>query len=168
MPTATTSQQRRREVGSDGAIDLTVETTRNAQEIVIRSLGATMNTARIFTDVSQRVGRELTALTMASVKQALRMMAEMQGSTLEAFQATLGPWSESTPATQGWHRLVDSSASAFGRFAESMQSTAEEGTERIMRAVNTMADQVKENTSEIGHIVEVESDRIARATSTRS
>lgn len=168
MPTATTTtQQGRRGVGSDEAADLSVETTRNAQEIFVRSLGASMNTARIFTIVGQRVGRELATLTMAGMKQALQMTAEVQGSALDVFQATLSPWSQGASA-QGWQRLLDGSATALGHFAESMQSTAEEGTERIMRAVNTMADQVKENTSEIGHVIEVESDRTARAASARS
>jgi hypothetical protein len=40
------------------------------------------------------------------------------------------------------------------RFAETMQGTAEEGTERIKQAVDVMADQIKEGTTQLGQAVE--------------
>ncbi|MDQ1504570.1 MAG: hypothetical protein QOD57_2297, partial [Actinomycetota bacterium] len=100
-------------------------------------------------------------------KQMLQMMAEMQGSTLDALQAGLVPWAEGSPAYRGWQRLVDGGAQAVSRFAETMQGTAEEGTERIKQAVDVMADQIKEGTVQLGQTVEDETNR-TRAAASRS
>jgi hypothetical protein len=166
MATTTTTQARRRNGNTDDA-ELTMEATRNAQETLIRSLRAGVDTALTFSDVSQRVGRELMSLTVTGAKQMLQLMAEMQGSALDAVQAGMVPWSDAHPARQGWHRLVDGSAQAVSRFAETMQGTAEEGTERIKQAVDLMADHIKEGTTELGKAVEEESNR-TRAAAARS
>jgi hypothetical protein len=102
------------------------------------------------------------SLTVTGAKQMLQMMAEMQGSTLDALQAGL-VGSEGNPAFRGWQRLVDGSAQAVSRFAETMQGTAEEGTERIKQAVDVMADQIKEGTVQLGQTAEEESNRTRTA-----
>ena len=168
MATTTTTQARRRNGGTpDDAAEFGMEATRNAQETLIRSLRTGVDTALTFADVGQRVSRELMSLTVTGTKQMLQLMAEMQGSTLDALQAGLVPWSDGHPASRGWQRLVDGSAQAVSRFAETMQGTAEEGTERIKRAVDVMADQIKEGTTQLGQAVEEESNR-TRATASRS
>jgi hypothetical protein len=133
----------------------------------MRSLRTGVDTAMSFADVSQRVSREIMSLSVTSAKQMLQLMAEVQGATLDAFQSATVPWSEGNAAFRGWQRIVDGSAQAVGRFAETMQGTAEEGTERIKRAVDVMADKVKENTSQLGQTVEEESNR-SRAAASRS
>jgi hypothetical protein len=168
MATTTSTPTRRRNGGTpDEAADFGMEATRNAQETLLRSLRTGVDTALTFTDVSQRVSRELLSLTVTGAKQMLQMMAEMQGSTLDALQAGLVPWAEGSPAYRGWQRLVDGSAHAVGRFAETMQGTAEEGTERIKQAVDVMADQIKEGTVQLGQTVEDETNR-TRAAASRS
>jgi hypothetical protein len=167
MATTTSTPARRRNGGApDDGAQFGVEATRNAQETLMRSLRTGVDTALTFTDVSQRVGRELMSLTVTGAKQMLQMMAEMQGSTLDALQAGL-VGSEGNPAFRGWQRLVDGSAQAVSRFAETMQGTAEEGTERIKQAVDVMADQIKEGTVQLGQTVEDETNR-TRAAASRS
>jgi hypothetical protein len=166
--TTTTTQSRRRNGGTpDEAAEFGMEATRNAQETMLRSLRAGVDTALTFTDVGQRVGRELLSLTVTGAKQMLQMMAEVEGSTLDALQAGLVPWTDGHPAYRGWQRLVDGGAQAVSRFAETMQGTAEEGTERIKQAVDVMADQIKEGTVQLGQTVEDETNR-TRAAASRS
>jgi hypothetical protein len=167
MATTTSTPTRRRNGGApDDGAQFGVEATRNAQETLMRSVRTGVDTALTFTDVSQRVGRELMSLTVTGAKQMLQMMAEMQGSTLDALQAGL-VGSEGNPAFRSWQRLVDGSAQAVSRFAETMQGTAEEGTERIKQAVDVMADQIKEGTVQLGQTVEDETNR-TRAAASRS
>lgn len=168
MATSTTTQTRRRNGGTaDETTDFGIEATRNAQEMLVRSLRTGVDTALTFADVGRQVTGELVGLSVAGTKQMLQMWAEMQGSLLEALQAGLVPWSEGSPAYRGWQRLVDGSAHAVNRFAETMQGTAGEGTERIKRAVDVMADQIKEGTSQLGQTAEEETNR-TRAAASRS
>lgn len=169
MAASTTTQTRRRNNGgtADETTDFGMEATRNAQEMLIRSLRTGVDTALSFADVGRQVTGELVGLGVTGTKQMLQMWAEMQGSLLEAFQSGLVPWSEGSPALRSWQRLVDGSAHAVNRFAETMQGTAEEGTERIKRAVDVMADQIKEGTSQLGQTVEEETNR-TRAAASRS
>ena len=165
MATSTT-QTRRRSNGNGNAeetAEFGMEATRNAQETLLRSLRAGVDTALSFADVSQRVSREIMSLSVTGTKQMLQLMAEVQGSTLDALQSAVVPWSEGNPAFRGWQRIVDGSASAVSRFAETMQGTAEQGTERIKRAVDVMADQIKEGSKEMGQAVEEESNRTRAA-----
>lgn len=168
MATSTTTQTRRRNGGTaDETTDFGMEATRNAQEMLIRSLRTGVDTALTFADVGRQVTGELVGLSVTGTKQMLQMWAEMQGSLLEALQSGLVPWSEGSPAFRGWQRFVDGSAHAVNRFAETMQGTAEEGTERIKRAVDVMADQIKEGTGQLGQTVEEETNR-TRAAASRS
>jgi hypothetical protein len=168
MATSTTTQARRRNGGTpEGQAELGLEATRNAQETLLRSLRTGVDTALTFGDVGTRVGRELVDLTVTGAKQMLQLWAEMQGSMLDALQSSIVPWSDNSPAVRGWQRLVDGSASAVSRFAETMQGTAEEGTERIKQAVDVMADQIKEGTAQLGQTVEEETNR-TRAAASRS
>jgi len=169
MATSTTTQNRRRNGGSaeDDAAEFGMEATRNAQETLMRSMRTGVDTALTFADVGQRVTREIMTLTVTGAKQMLQMWAEMQGSMLDALQAGVAPWAEESPAARGWKRLVDGSAHAVNRFAETMQGTAEEGTERIKQAVGVMADQIKEGTAQLGQTVEEETNR-TRAAASRS
>ena len=168
MATSTTTQARRRNGGNaDEAAEFGMEATRNAQEMLLRSMRTGVDTALTFADVGQQVSRELVGLSVTGAKQMLEMWAQMQGSMLEALQAGFMPWTESSPAFRGWQRLVDGSAHAVNRFAETMQGTAEEGTERIKRAVDVMADQIKEGTVQLGQTVEEETNR-TRAAASRS
>jgi hypothetical protein len=168
MATTTTQNRRRTNGGTpEDSAELGLEATRNAQETILRSLRTGVDTALTFSDVGQRVGRELIELTVTGAKQMLQLWAEVQGSTLDALQSGLVPWADDHPAFRGWQRLVDGSAHAVNRFAQTMQGTAEEGTERIKRAVDVMADQIKEGTAELGQTVEEESNR-TRAAASRS
>ena len=168
MATSTTTQTRRRNGGTaEEATEFGMEATRNAQEMLLRSLRTGVDTTLTFADVGQQVSRELVGLSVTGAKQLLQMWAEMQGSMLEALQAGLVPWTEKSPAFRGWQRLVDGSAHAVNRFAETMQGTAEQGTERIKQAVDVMADQIKEGTVNLGQTVEEETNR-TRAAASRS
>ena len=163
-----TTQARRRNGGSaEDSAEFSLEATRNAQEMLLRSVRTGVDTALTFTDVGSRVGREIVDLTVAGAKQMLQLCAEVQGSMLDALQGSLVPWSDNSPAARGWQRLVDGSAHAVNRFAETMQGTAEEGTERIKKAVDVMADQIKEGTAQLGQTVEEETNR-TRAAASRS
>jgi hypothetical protein len=164
MATSTTTQNRRRNGGTpDEATEFGMEATRNAQETMLRSLRTSVDTALTFADVGQRVSREMATLTVTGAKQMLQLWAEVQGTVLDALQSGLAPWSDGNPAVRGWRRVVDGSAHAVNRFAETMQGSAEEGTERIKRAVDAMADQVKEATNELGQTVEEETNRTRAA-----
>jgi hypothetical protein len=168
MATSTTTQARRRNGGTaDETMEFGMEATRNAQETLLRSLRTGVDTFLTFANVGQQVSRELVGLSVTGAKQMLQLWAEMQGSMLESLQAGLVPWTEGSPAFRGWQRLVDGSAQAVNRFAETMQGTAEEGTERIKRAVDVMADQIKEGTVQLGQTVEEETNR-TRAAASRS
>lgn len=167
---STTTQTRRRTNGNgngDDAIEFGMEATRNAQETMMRSLRTGVDTAMSFADVGQRVSREIVSLSMTGTKQMLQLVAEMQGSMLDALQSGMTPWSENSAGFRSWQRIVDGSAQAVSRFAETMQGTAEEGTERIKRAVDVMADQIKEGTSQLGQTVEEDTNR-TRAAAARS
>jgi hypothetical protein len=168
MASNTTTQSRRRNGGSaDENTEFGMEATRNAQELLIRSLRTGVDTALSFADVSQQVSRELVSLGVTGSKQMLHLWAEVQGAMLDAVQGAAVPWSQGSPAFRGWQRIVDGSAHAVSRFAETMQGTAEEGTERIKRAVDVMADQIKEGTVQLGQAAEEETNR-TRAAASRS
>ena len=156
---ATTQRTRRNgNDRTDETIDwsrgLGMEATRDAQEVLARSLRATVDTVSSFAEVGQRVGRELVSLSVQGTKEALRLFAEVQGSALDAFQAGIGSWAVGQPALATWQRLLDGNAQAYSRFAETVQGTAEEGTERIKEAVEDMAGQVKENSAQFAEIGE--------------
>ena len=168
MASSTTTQARRRNGGTaEEEAELGMEATRNAQELLLRSMRTGVDTALSFADVTQQVSRELVRLNVTGAKQLLQMWAELQGSILDALQGSAVPWTQESPAFRGWQRLVDGSAQAVNRFAETMQGTAEEGTERIKRAVNVMADQIKEGTVQLGQAAEDETNR-TRAAASRS
>jgi hypothetical protein len=169
MATSTSTQARRRNGGShdEETAEFGIEATRDAQETLLRSMRTGVDTALTFSDVGQRVGRELIELTVTGAKQMLQLWAEMQGSMLDALQSSLVPWSDGSPAFRGWRRLVDGSAAAVNRFAGTMQGTTEEGTERIKHAVDAMAEQIKEGTAQLGQTVEDETNR-TRAAASRS
>ena len=166
-PTTTTQARRRNGGTSEETAEFGLEATRRAQETMLRSLRTGVDTALTFGDVGQRVSRELVELTVTGTKQMLQLWAEMQGSVLDALQSSLVPWSDTSPAFRGWQRLVDGGAAAVNRFAETMQGTAGEGTERIKQAVDVMADQIKEGATALGQAVEEETNR-TRAAAARS
>jgi hypothetical protein len=170
MPTST-STRTRRDGGQQDAADwsrhLGLEATRDAQEALGRSMRASVDSMSTFTEVGQRVSRELFSLSVASAKEGLRFWAEVSGSALEAMQTGFGAWTTGQPVIQGWQRLLDGSARAFGRFAETMQGTTEEGTERIKEAVDAMADQVRESSAQLGELGDDLESRRTR-TSTKS
>jgi hypothetical protein len=166
MATSTTTQARRRTNGNgspEETAEFAMEATRHAQETLLRSLRSGVDTALSFADVSQRVSREIMSLSVAGTKQMLQLMAEIQGSALDALQSSVVPWSEGHPAFRGWQRVLDGSASAVSRFAETMQGSAEEGSERIKRAVDVMADQIKEGSKEMAQAVQDESNKTRAA-----
>jgi hypothetical protein len=161
--TSTTQTRRRNGENTEEMAEFGMETTRQAGETLIRSLRAGVDTTLTFADVGQQVSRELVGLTVTGTKQMLQLWAEMQGSMLDALQAGLIPWSDGSRAFRGWQRLVDGGAQAVNRFAETMQGTAEEGTERIKQAVDVMADQIKEGTTQLGQAAEEGSNRTRAA-----
>ena len=164
MAASTSTAARRRNGGNaDEMTEFGTEATRNAQETLLRSMRTGVDTALTFTDVGQRVSRELMTLSVTGAKQMLQMWAEMQGALLDSLQAGVLPLSEDNVAYRGWQRLVDGSAKAVNRFAETMQGTAEEGTERIKRAVDVMADHIKESTVQLGQGIEEETNRTRAA-----
>lgn len=164
MASSTSTQARRRNGGTaDESTEVGIEATRNAQETVLRSVRTGVDTALTFADVGQRVSRELVTLSVTGTKQMLQMWAEVQGTMLDALQAGLVPRADDNVAFRSWQRLVDGSARAMNRFAETMQGTAEEGTERIKRAVDVMADQIKEGTVQLGQGIEEETNRTRAA-----
>jgi hypothetical protein len=167
MATSTsTTQARRRNGGSaDEMTEFGLESTRHAGETLIRSLRTGVDTTLTFADVGQQVSRELVSLSVTGAKQMLQMWAELQGSMLDALQSGLMPWADENPTFRGWRRVVDTGAQAVNRFAETMQGSAEEGTERIKRAVNVMADQIKEGSTQLAKGIEEESNRTQAAAS---
>jgi hypothetical protein len=167
MPTSTRTRRNGggQETG-EWSRSLGLEATRDAQEALGRSMRASVHSMSTFTDVGQRVTRELLALSIASAKEGFRFWADVQGSTLDALQTGFGSWNTGQPALQSWQRLMDGGAQAFGRFAETMQGTTEEGTERIKEAVDAMADQVKESSAELGDLGDDLESRRERSGST--
>jgi hypothetical protein len=171
MPTSTSTRPRRNggtQDAADWSRNLGLEATRDAQEALGRSMRASVDSMSTFSEVGQRVNREIFSLTVASTKEALRFWADVSGSALDALQAGFGAWTTGQPILQGWQRLLDGSARAFGRFAETMQGTTEEGTERIKEAVDAMADQVKESSAHLGELsddIESRRERMSSGTS---
>lgn len=169
---ATTAQRTRRNGGSEGMTEwsttLARETTRDAQEALGRSLQATIDTMATFAEVGQRVGRELLQLSFAGTREALRLGAEVQGSSIDAIGQALSGWSTPQPAMAGWERLLNGSARAFAEFAESVQDKAEQGTERLKEAVDVMAEQVKETSTQLSQLGDVVESERANASRTRT
>jgi hypothetical protein len=152
MPTTRTRRNGGGQETGEWSRSLGLEATRDAQEALGRSMRASVHSMSTFTEVGQRVTRELLSLSIASAKEGFRFWADMQGSALDALQTGFGTWTTGQPAVESWQRLVDGGAQAFGRFAETMQGTTEEGTERIKEAVDAMADQVKESSAQLGEL----------------
>jgi hypothetical protein len=168
---ATTAQRTRRNGGSEGMTQwssaLARETTRDAQEALGRSLSATLDTMTTFAEIGQRVWRELVQLSFTGTREALRLSAEVQGSSIEALGQSLSGWSTPQPAMEGWERLLNGSARAFAQFAESVQDKAERGSERLKEAVDAMAEQVKETSAQISSLGDVVESQRANAAGTR-
>jgi hypothetical protein len=150
MATTTATSARRRRAG--GNVDETTEWARNfglestheAQEAMGRTMRATLDVFTTFTEVSHRVNQEMAGFMVNGNREALKLMADMQGAWLDALQMTMGGISSEGPAVDAWQKLVDTNTRAFGRFAGLVQESAEKGTDRIKEAVDTMADQVKD------------------------
>ncbi|MGH8974495.1 MAG: hypothetical protein ACRD0C_15000 [Acidimicrobiia bacterium] len=164
---ATTAQRTRRNGGSEGRTEwssaLARETTRDAQEALGRSLQATLDTMTTFAEIGQRVWRELVQLSFTGTREALRLAAEVQGSSLDAIGQSLSGWSTPQPAMEGWERLLNGSARAFAQFAETVQDRAEQGTERLKEAVDVMAEQVKETSTQLSQLGDVVESQRANA-----
>jgi hypothetical protein len=158
MP-VTENQKTRRddaERTTERARDLGHEVNQDVEDILVRSMRATAVNLSTFTEVGQKLSREMAALYLAGAKQGLRLYADVQGTMLDAVEASMGPAAVSAPLVAGFERLVNGGTRAYGRFTETMQGTTEEGVDRIKQAVDVMADQVKESMavatpSEDGH-----------------
>lgn len=152
--TVSKATQQSRQVGLAVAED--------AEVAIGHSVRATVDTMTTMAEVNQRVNREMVAFATSGTKEMFKLWAELQGATMDAFQATFGSWTTPEPVLAGWQRLVDGNTQAFGRFAQVVQQTAEQSTDRVKEAVETLADQVKENGSHVTAIADaVENDGAA-------
>jgi hypothetical protein len=147
----TENQKTRRddERTAERARDLGHDVNQDVEDILARSMRATAVNVSTFTEVGQKVSREMAALYVAGAKQGLRLYADFQGAMLDAVEASISPSAVSAPLVAGFERFFYGGTRAYGRFTESLQGTTEEGVERIKQAVDVMADQVKESMADL-------------------
>jgi|SRR5581483_2288590 len=158
MATSTPTQQR-------GPVDEKTETivtvVRTTQELMIRSLRSGMDTTLACSQLTQRLGHELLSLAVTAAEQTLQLWTDVQAAAWEATGAgirwpgeggDLWPW-------RSWQRLVDGSAHALSRFADTVQGSVEEGTERIKQVVDLTSEQVTKTTADLGQAAKGESRR---------
>jgi hypothetical protein len=134
---------------AERARDLGHDVNQDVHDILARSMRAAAVNLSTFTEVGQKVSREMVDLYMATAKQGLRLYADFQGTMLDAVEASMGPSAVTAPVVAGFERLYNGGTRAYGRFTESMQGTTEEGVDRIKEAVDVMADQVKESMADL-------------------
>jgi hypothetical protein len=134
---------------AERARDLGHDVNQDVHDILARSMRATAVNLSTFTEVGQKVSREMVDLYVAAAKQGLRLYADLQGTMLDAVEASMGPAACSAPMVAGFERLYSGGTHAYGRFTESMQGTTEEGVDRIKEAVDVMADQVRESMGDL-------------------
>lgn len=153
---------------AERARDLGHDVNQDVHDILARSMRATAVNLSTFTEVGQKVSREMVDLYLAAAKQGLRLYADFQGTMLDAVEASMGPSAVSAPVVAGFERLFNGGTRAYGRFTESMQGTTEEGVDRIKEAVDIMADQVKESMADLATPIEDGHQNRARTPATKA
>lgn len=143
------------------------EAGRDAQDALNRSTKASVNTFDTYANVAQQMTEENLGLWSNSLRQSLQLWTDMVGGAVGAIDQTLRSWVSQPTTWEGWQGMLDTSARAWSQFAEQAQATTEEGVERLKQAVDTAADQVKENGAELTKLTQ-DSARSRRAAAANS
>ncbi|MBI4562016.1 MAG: hypothetical protein HY724_08215 [Candidatus Rokubacteria bacterium] len=142
-----------------------MKTTKQAQELFGAATGKAVEALTLWTDANQKILRELADLTASTVKEGVRLYAELQSSAVEATkqgqgywlsrQSELGEWQkepfacyqktvlEGIEGTQKAFKLVEGNAQALTRSAERLQATAEHTAREIQQTFGGLATQLK-------------------------
>jgi len=142
-----------------------MKTTKQAQELFGAATGKTVEALTLWTDTNQKILRELADLTASTVKEGVRLYAELQSSAVEAAkqgqgywlsrQSEVGEWQkdpfacyqktllEGIEGTQKAFKLVEGNAQAITRSAERLQATAEHAAREIQQTFAGLATELK-------------------------
>ncbi|MBI4240419.1 MAG: hypothetical protein HY613_01775 [Candidatus Rokubacteria bacterium] len=139
--------------------------TPETQELFGQFAGKAVDAVAVWTDANQKVLRELADLSASTVKEGVRLFAELQSSAVEAMkqgqgywlrrQSDLGEWPKDPFAwyqksvldgieeTQKAFKLVEDNAQAVTRSAERLQAAAEQAAKEIQQTYAGVATKVK-------------------------
>ncbi|MBI4610803.1 MAG: hypothetical protein HY726_17550 [Candidatus Rokubacteria bacterium] len=142
-----------------------MKTTKQPQELFGAVTGTAVEALSLWTDANQKILRELADLTGSTVKEGVRLYAELQSSAVEAAkqgqsywltrQSELGEWQkhpfvwyqktvlDGIEGTQKAFKLVEGNALALTRSAERLQATAEQAAREIQQTFAGLATQLK-------------------------
>jgi hypothetical protein len=131
---------------------------KKAQELFTEGSSKAVETMTLWAGANQRVLRELAELSAATVKESVRLYAELQQSGIEALrevQATAlhwqSAWQETSrdpmawyqralthgvENTQKWFRMLEGNAQAVTRSAERLHATAEQAGKGIQESLS--------------------------------
>lgn len=125
------------------------------------------------TTSARRANDEATRAAESSWDLGLDVTREAQEAWGRSLQASFSTMTTFLEVTQRINRELFDSALGGAKqsmklWADMVQGTAERGSERIKDAVETMADQVKENTGQLASVVDENGSRAARSTTSRA
>jgi hypothetical protein len=142
------------------------DTTKKAQEYFTQSAGKAVESLTMWADANQRVLRELAELSAATAKESVRLYAELQSTTIEAFRDahTTGlrwqaAWQDYAKDPMGWYqraltdsvdgaqkafRIIEGNAQAVTKSAERLQTTAEQAGKTIQETFSSVVTKMKD------------------------
>lgn len=172
---ATTTESTRRGAARNGTKDaieesraLAREAGLDAQEALSRSIKISVDTANNVSEVWQQLARHVVDLSLASTQEAFRLWPELASSAIDGWRAALDRWPINVETVGVFQRVLDGSTDAFSRYTRIVQTTAEEGTERIGQAVNDLTERVQDSSREVGEMGKrIEQNRTGRSSASR-
>jgi len=139
---------------------------KKAQELFGQLTGKAVETMAVWADANQRVLRELVEFSTATVKEGVRLYAELQQGALETLrncQAVGGPWQGAWPdgtndpvqmyqkalmtgvdGVEKAFKLMEGQAQAITRSAERFQTSAEQAGKGIQETYTTVVEKMKD------------------------
>lgn len=134
-------------------------------EVFGQLAGKAAEALALWTDANQKILREMADLSASTVKEGVRVYAELQSSAVEASKQGQGYWlrrqsefAEWQKDPFGWYqrsvldgidetqkafKLIEGNAQAITRSAERLQATTEQAARKIQQTFATWASKVK-------------------------
>jgi hypothetical protein len=142
-----------------------MKTMNEAQELFGQFTGKAVETLTLWADANQKVLRDLAELSAGTVKEGVRLYAELQAAAVEAVKEGQGYWLrrqselgevpkdpfawyqksllEGTEHTQKAFKFLEANAQAVARTAERIQTTADKAAKEIQQTFAQVAEKAK-------------------------
>jgi hypothetical protein len=118
-------------------------------DAVSETAAATIDSLVAYTEAAQSMIGELTTLTLATAKDVYALQRDASKSAIDALADAFGQDLTDQPVFQMWDKLVKVGGDVLDKFAEQVQTSVEQGNEKIKDAFGTLAGQVKDQNAKL-------------------